>query len=55
MSLPTFDDALEMLREAIENEGRCPRLHRRIMRRHRREWPALWIALDRVIAMDKQR
>ena len=35
------------VREAITNEGPEPRLHRKIMKRHAREWPTLWkILLD---------
>ena len=34
--------------DAIEDEGRYPRYHREIMRRHRSEWPTLWRAIDRI-------
>jgi hypothetical protein len=34
--------------DAIEDEGRVPRYHRQIMARHRKEWPTLWRAIDRI-------
>jgi len=41
--------AIEQLRDALDNEGPSPRWHRETYRRHRREWPTLWIALDRLL------
>lgn len=38
-----------LLREAVENEGPVPAHHRRVMARHRNEWPTLWDAIDRLI------
>jgi len=32
--------------DAIENEGKAPWYHRRVWKRHRKEWPALWEGLD---------
>ncbi len=46
-------DPLEQLREAIENEGPKPRYHREVMERHRREWPTLWAAIDRLLGEAK--
>jgi hypothetical protein len=43
------DNALEQLRRAIRDEGPSPRLHRKVMARHRREWPTLWAAIDRLL------
>lgn len=33
------------VQEAITNEGPQPRLHRKVMKRHQKEWPTLWTAL----------
>lgn len=41
--------AIEALRYAIEKEGPRPWFHRKIMRRHRRQWPTLWAAIDRLL------
>lgn len=46
----TVEEALTMLRRAIEDEGPVPSYHRRIMRRHRDEWPTLWRAIDALLA-----
>jgi hypothetical protein len=36
----------EMFSEVINNEGPNPRHHRKVMKRHRKEWPSLWKLLD---------
>lgn len=41
--------AIERLRRAVEDRGPCPDIHLEIMRRHRREWPTLWAAIDEVL------
>lgn len=43
------EEALRV-RKAIVDEGPVPRVHRRIMRRHREQWPTLWKALDDMVA-----
>jgi len=43
---------ISKLRKAIEDKGPCPEFHREIMRRHRAEWPALWRAIDALLAQD---
>jgi hypothetical protein len=43
------DAAIEQLRRAILDPGRDPVWHRRTMERHRREWPVLWRAIDRLL------
>jgi chromosome segregation ATPase len=43
-------DSLEM---AIKDEGPYPKHHRKIMFRHKREWPTLWNAIDKVIYKSK--
>lgn len=45
-------DALDRLFVAIHDAGPVPGYHRDIMRKHRREWPTLWEALDAVAAAD---
>ncbi len=34
------------VQEAITDEGSHPRFHRHVMKRHQREWPTLWAALE---------
>lgn len=41
--------ALYEVIEAIQNEGPMPAYHREVMARHRREWPTLWNALDKLV------
>lgn len=45
--------AVYKVRRAIQDHGPQPWLHRRIMRRHRLEWPTLWVALDQLLAATK--
>jgi len=40
---------IEDLSSAITNEGPNPDKHRRIMRRHRRQWPTIWRKIDRLV------
>jgi hypothetical protein len=42
-------DALLQIHRAVRTVGPAPRYHRRILRRHRREWPALWRAIDNAV------
>lgn len=39
------NDMADLLK-AIQDEGSHPIAHREIMRRHRQEWPTLWILID---------
>ena len=41
------------LRSAITVAGPRPDIHRRIMRRHREEWPTLWKAIDNLLREDR--
>lgn len=34
---------------ALTDQGIAPEHHRRILHKHRREWPALWRAIDAVL------
>lgn len=34
--------------KALRDEGRSPAYHQATMQRHRREWPVLWKAIDRI-------
>lgn len=38
------------LRDAVRDPGPHPDYHRSVMERHRREWPTLWQAIDRLIS-----
>lgn len=39
---------------AIQNEGPEPAFHREAIRRHRREWPSLWRALDKLLRAEAE-
>lgn len=41
--------ALMHLEEAIYDEGPQPKYHRQVMKKHRKEWPVLWAAIDEVL------
>lgn len=41
-------EALADLEVAIITEGRIPKYHREVMARHRKEWPTLWRAIDKL-------
>lgn len=41
--------AAEEVARAIMDEGIMPGYHREIMTRHRKEWPTLWRALDKLV------
>lgn len=43
-----FLAAIEV-RRAIVNTGSHPGYHTTIMNRHRKEWPTLWRALDKLV------
>lgn len=45
----SLEKAVEDVREAIENEGPVPEFHRKVMAKHREEWPTLWRALDSLL------
>ena len=45
----TLPEAIEQLRDAIDNEGPQPRYHRAVFLRHNQEWPTLWAAIYRVL------
>lgn len=41
---------LEALQAAIDDPGVSPMHHHAVMGRHRREWPVLWAAIDRLLS-----
>lgn len=45
------DEAISEIRAAIFNSGRVPSYHSEVMAKHRREWPTLWHALDKLISV----
>lgn len=47
--LSSLRRAVEILRQAVVDEGVNPEFHRKVMRKHRAEWPALWSAIDGVL------
>lgn len=44
-----YDKHVDELRKAIKKQGRNPKYHRETMARHRKEWPVLWKAIDRIL------
>jgi hypothetical protein len=46
-------DPVEQLRHAVTDPGVNPAYHRRVMAAHRREWPLLWAAIDRLLEKPK--
>lgn len=42
-----YDDMMNALTKAINNQGRNPKYHRETMARHRKEWPTLWKIIDK--------
>lgn len=37
------------LKNAIENAGVRPKLHKKIMTRHKKEWPTLWKTIEKLV------
>lgn len=46
---PELQQALEQLRNAVENEGPRPDVHRRVVAETERVWPTLMRAVRRVL------
>jgi hypothetical protein len=44
------DTAIRQIVAAINNPGPIPSMHRRVMARHRKEFPTLWSAIDALLA-----
>jgi hypothetical protein len=40
---------LQEIKSAIQNAGPNPQYHVVILERHRRQWPTLWSALDKLL------
>jgi peptidoglycan hydrolase CwlO-like protein len=40
---------IKSIEKTITNEGRYPKRHRKIMFKHKREWPSLWNAIDKLL------
>lgn len=49
----TRDEAVRAIVDAVVIEGPQPALHRRTLRRHRRQWPTLWKAIDALVAHER--
>lgn len=47
---PVTDEsvAVDAIIRAIDESGPNPAYHRKVMARHRAEWPTLWAALDQL-------
>lgn len=44
-----IEEIIVEIRDAILNEGPQPLYHKSVMEKHRKEWPTLWNALDKLI------
>ena len=47
------DIAILRLRKAVYNKGPNPKLHDKIVKKHRSEWPELWVAIDALLKDNK--
>lgn len=47
------DIAVQQLKRAVANKGINPKFHDKLMKKHRKEWPELWTAIDAVIKNSK--
>lgn len=54
MKCNDLETALGMIVSAVENKGRAPMLHQQIEAEHRREWPFLWVRIDKAIRLFKE-
>lgn len=48
-------ERIDRLIAAIIDEGSHPQVHREILAEHRRQWPTLWDAIDRLVATRRGR
>lgn len=42
------------IQKAVTDEGRSPAHHQKVIRKHRKEWPVLWKAIDKATKGIKQ-
>ena len=47
------DIAILRLRKAVFNKGPNPKFHDKLMKKHRSEWPELWVAIDALLKADE--
>lgn len=47
------DIAIMRLRKAVFNKGINPKFHDKLMKKHRSEWPELWVAIDALLKADE--
>jgi len=47
------DIAILRLRKAVSNKGPNPKFHDKLMKKHRSEWPELWVAIDALLKADE--
>jgi hypothetical protein len=47
------DIAILRLRKAVFNKGPNPKLHDKLQKKHRSEWPELWVAIDALLKADE--
>ena len=49
-SMDQRNAACEELIKAVLDRGPRPDVHDKIMAKHRREWPTLWRAIDKIVS-----
>jgi hypothetical protein len=47
------DPAIARLKRAVNNKGINPKFHDKLMKKHRKEWPELWAAIDALLKENK--
>jgi len=47
------DIAIMRLRKAVFNKGPNPKFHDKLQKKHRSEWPELWVAIDALLKADE--
>ena len=47
------DIAILRLKKAVSNKGSNPKFHDKLMKKHRCEWPELWVAIDALLKADE--
>lgn len=47
--VPDVYQAAYKIRAALEDYGPYPAQHVSVMRRHRQEWPTLWVAIEELV------
>lgn len=52
-TLAEMEAIVKEIQDAITNPGMSPTYHAIILEKHRRQWPTLWAALDKLLLLPK--